>query len=216
MHQTDNSSPNPSVPRLILVTPPVRVAQTAEAPPPARKPRSAPTLAEVELLAEPPAAASNGHRSVAPDISGLDRETLLAALREVFRGRARLELETDAVIRAASRTLGYGRAGARIQEKLKHALQLAVRRGILYNERGEYRLDRRTIEDYSQEECIEALLASMPRAWTERDEAIRGAARHLGFRRTGQAIQDAFKSAINGAIRRGRLEYDRHWIRKIS
>ena len=45
-------------------------------------------------------------------------------------------------------------------------------------------------------------------------EAIRAAARHLGFKRTGSLIRDAFKSAINGAIRRGLLEYGGEMIRK--
>ena len=47
-----------------------------------------------------------------------------------------------------------------------------------------------------------------------RDDAIRAAARRLGFQRTGRQIKDAFKSAINGAIRRGLLEYDGQLIRR--
>jgi hypothetical protein len=75
-------------------------------------------------------------------------------------------------------------------------------------------LDCRTIHDYPRELLTNALLAAMGRAWIERDEAIKAAARHLGFRRTGSAIRDAFKSVINGAIRRGLLEYDGALIRK--
>jgi len=56
----------------------------------------------------------------------------------------------------------------------------------------------------------------MGRGWTERDKAIRSAARWLGFQRAGRAINDAFKSAINGAIRRGWLEYEGYRIRKIT
>ncbi len=51
------------------------------------------------------------------------------------------------------------------------------------------------------------------KSWT-RDDAIRTAARRLGFRRTGKQIRDAFKSVINGAIRRGLLEYDGDSIRR--
>jgi hypothetical protein len=40
-------------------------------------------------------------------------------------------------------------------------------------------------------------------------------ARRLGFARTGNRIRDAFKSAINGAIRRGLLEYDGQLIRRV-
>ncbi len=58
------------------------------------------------------------------------------------------------------------------------------------------------------------MLTAMGYAWQERDEAIRAAARHIGFTRTGSAIQRAFKSAINGAIRRGLLEADKKLIRK--
>ena len=42
--------------------------------------------------------------------------------------------------------------------------------------------------------------------WTAREEAIRSAAYRLDFQRTGRAIREAFKSAINGAIRRGLIE----------
>ncbi|MGE0131339.1 MAG: restriction endonuclease subunit S [Blastocatellales bacterium] len=157
---------------------------------------------------------ANGHRPAPPDIEVYDRETLLGVIREVFAGGARLD--ADAAIRAIARRLGYARAGARIQVRLKNTLRVAVQRGILVNGQGEYRLDRGSIGDYSQDECVAALLSAMSRGWTEREDAIRAAARHLGFRRIGSTIQDAFKSAINGAIRRGLLEYDGEMIRKIG
>jgi hypothetical protein len=50
--------------------------------------------------------------------------------------------------------------------------------------------------------------------WWKREEAMVAAARHLGFRRTGSQINRAFKSAINGAIRRGLLEANSRLIRK--
>lgn len=157
---------------------------------------------------------ANGHRSAPPDIDVYDRETLLGVIREVFAGGARMDAGES--IRAIARRLGYARAGARIHERLKNTLRVAVTRGILCNGQGEYRLDRGGIGDYTQDECVAALLSAMPRGWTEREDAIRAAARHLGFRRTGSAIHDAFKSAINGAIRRGLLEYDGEMIRKAS
>lgn len=52
------------------------------------------------------------------------------------------------------------------------------------------------------------LLAAMGGTWWTRDDAITSAARHLRFRRTGEKIRKAFKSAINAAIRRGLLERD--------
>ena len=57
-------------------------------------------------------------------------------------------------------------------------------------------------------------MKGMGRKWWTRDDAIRAAARRLGFRRTGSHISKAFKSAINGAIRRGSLEYDGQLIRR--
>ncbi|MBA3257272.1 MAG: hypothetical protein H0T64_11580 [Pyrinomonadaceae bacterium] len=72
----------------------------------------------------------------------------------------------------------------------------------------------RTINDYSRDELITALLKGMGKKWWTRDDAIRAAARRVGFRRTGRQIRDAFKSAINGTIRRGLLEYDGDIVRR--
>ena len=74
----------------------------------------------------------------------------------------------------------------------------------------------RKINDYSRDELISALLKGMAKKWWTRDDAIRAATRRLGFRRTGRQIRDAFKSAINGAIRRGLLEYDGELICKAK
>jgi len=56
----------------------------------------------------------------------------------------------------------------------------------------------------------------MGRKWWAREDAIRAAARRLGYARTGSRIRDTFKSAINGAIRRGLLEYDGQLIRRTK
>jgi hypothetical protein len=73
---------------------------------------------------------------------------------------------------------------------------------------------QRSINDYSRDELISALLKGMDKKWWARDDAIRAASHRLGFRRTGSQIRDAFKSAITGGIRRGLLEYDGDYIRK--
>ncbi len=70
--------------------------------------------------------------------------------------------------------------------------------------------------DYTRDELIAHLLKTIGRKWWERDEAIRLAARRLGYARTGRRIRAAFKSAINGAIRRGLLEYDGTQIRRVK
>jgi len=56
----------------------------------------------------------------------------------------------------------------------------------------------------------------MGRKWWYRGDAIRAASRRLGFQRAGRQIAAAFKSAINGAIRRGLLEYEGEMIRRIK
>jgi hypothetical protein len=74
----------------------------------------------------------------------------------------------------------------------------------------------RKINDYSRDELISVLLKGMGKKWWTRDDAIRAAVHRLGFRRTGRQIHDAFKSAMNGAIRRGLLEYDDQLIRRTK
>jgi hypothetical protein len=99
---------------------------------------------------------------------------------------------------------------------LRQSLRLAARRKIIGQERGTYVLLTHSIEDYTRDELIEQLLAAIGRTWSERTNAIRLAARRLGFQRTGRRISVTFKSAINGAIRRGLLEYDGQLIRKTK
>ena len=94
------------------------------------------------------------------------------------------------------------------------ALIAAAKRGVIQNTRGYLSLLTRNIGDYSRDELIGTLLSVLGAVWWEREEAIRAAARHLGFKRTGSLIQDAFKSAINGAIRRGSVERDGQQIRR--
>jgi hypothetical protein len=103
-----------------------------------------------------------------------------------------------------------------IVEAIRKHLTVAVRRCILASERGRYALCCRDIGDYNRDELIDALLGAIGRGWTEREDAIRAAARWLGFQRTGRAIQESFKSAINGAIRRGWLEKEGSQIRKLG
>ena len=67
-------------------------------------------------------------------------------------------------------------------------------------------VQERRIEQFTLDERVEALRASLGVSWTAREEAIRSAAYRLGFQRTGRAIREAFKAAINGAIRRGLIE----------
>ena len=58
-------------------------------------------------------------------------------------------------------------------------------------------------------------LAAIGSGWWDRAEAIREAARYLGFARTGPRIQRAFKSAINGLIRQSKLEREGGQVRRL-
>ena len=135
----------------------------------------------------------------AADPEPCDRETLLGLLRD---------------------ELGLGALGTRIRKELSGDIRAAVRRGILDRTAGLYALLCQHIGQYDPNFLREQFLASLgsrdrnPHAWNDREEAIRETARFLGFRRTGQTIQKAFRSAINSAIRRGELESDGSAIRR--
>ena len=111
--------------------------------------------------------------------------------------------------------MGFDRLGPRIRAVIEGDLLAAARRGVISGDRGMFRLDCRSIADYPRDLIKKYLLAVMGSTWWEQDDAIRAAARHLGFRRAGPAIQRAFRSAISGAIRQGRLERDGGRIRAV-
>lgn len=146
------------------------------------------------------------------DIADIEREEMILAIRKTFAENG--ALDADKAVRSVARLFGFARTGSRIDVAVRNNLAVAVRRRILTNSGGTYALLGHDIGNYTRDELIDALLGAMGRGWTEREDAIRAAARWLGFQRTGRAIQEAFKSAINGAIRRGWLEYEGSQIRK--
>jgi hypothetical protein len=145
-------------------------------------------------------------------IDEINRDEIMAAIRDVFKTGE--SLDPDTAITDIARVLGFRRTGARIHEELRSALRTAIRRHIIHRDKGVISLECATIDDYNRDELIGTLLAAMGTTWWDREDAIRAAAHRLGFRRTGSKIRKAFKSAINGAIRRGLLEYDDHIIRR--
>jgi predicted nucleotidyltransferase len=142
----------------------------------------------------------------------IDRDEIISAIREVFS--AVESLDPDTAITKTARVLGFRRTGARITEELRSALRTAIRRHIVNRDNGFISIECATIDDYTRDELVETLIAAIGNTWWEREEAIRAAARRLGFRRTGSRITKAFKSAINGAIRRRLLETDGGFIRR--
>lgn len=93
-----------------------------------------------------------------------------------------------------------------------------MRRGILANDGEGLRLRHRSIEQHEADDrdgLKDQFLAALDgRNWQEREAAIVAFARWLGFRRTGQKIEEAAASLINGLLREGKLEKDGSRVRR--
>ena len=136
--------------------------------------------------------------------SALAGADLICAVRQLFA--TGVEFERTAAVGALAQQLGASAADAAIAAELGSALRTAVRRGILASVRGQLQIGARTIAAYQRDFLKEQFLAALPgRQWVERDAAMRGFARWLGFKRTGKAIDDSARSLINGLLRAGRL-----------
>jgi hypothetical protein len=106
------------------------------------------------------------------------------------------------------------RPASRIRDEIDKALITAAHRGIVCTGGGLLHPDCRRIGDYSRELLKKYLVAVMKGNWWEEDDAIRAAARHLGFGKAGASIQAEFRSAIRGALRQGLLEREGTMIRR--
>ena len=182
-----------------------------------------PTAYQTELLPLPkvaePEVPADGVSEAATEgtprrsVDEIDREDLVCRIRQLFSDGE--ERERESAIDALAHELGYQRTGTRIHEDLENALRTAVRRGILGSSGKALRSAGRSIEQYERDFLKDQFLASLAgHQWTEREDAIRGFARWLGFRRTGQAIDERARSLINGLIREGRIESDGSLIRR--
>lgn len=154
--------------------------------------------------------AGNGGRE--RDISEFSITDLVCEIRGVFAAAG--ELAADDVPIAVARALGFRRTGPRIRDVVMSALNAAVRRGVVINTGGAYAMDCRAIVDYPDELLVKYLYAAIGRAWVDREDAIRSAARYLGFRRTGATITSEFERLIRRGLRRGDLRKDGGMIRR--
>jgi type I restriction enzyme S subunit len=173
-------------------------------------PKSAAVVQKQALLEEepPPRTETDGGP---PPINEMERDERMPVIRQVFKdGQGR---EREKAIRDVARALGYGGASPRVRETLGGDLRAAVRRGVIWNDGGTLRIDCRGIDEYDREILKQAVLSVVGRAWWDREDAVRAAARHLGFARTGDRIEKAFNSTVRGLLRMGRLESDGQWIR---
>jgi hypothetical protein len=140
-----------------------------------------------------------------------DVEDVLPQVRDVVSGSD--PLPRDEAVHEIATRLGAERVGSRVRELIESALNTASRRLIIETVAGGLVPRHRTIDDYERDFLKTALKNVIGRTWTDEDEAIRAATRWLGFRRTGHKIEQAFKSAIRGALQQGLLERDRHSLR---
>jgi len=147
-------------------------------------------------------------------IDETEQNDVLCTIRQMFSEG--LELTREEAFRKIAKELGYDRVGSKIEEILDSDIRTAVKRGILENERGTLKILCKTIEGYDREFLKDQFLASIGRAWVERDEAVRAFTRFMGFRRAGEKIQDTVRSLINGLLREDRLESDGQLIRRKS
>jgi hypothetical protein len=147
----------------------------------------------------------------APSIEALDYDELIQAIRTVAASNG--ELSRDEFIVAVARELGYARTGSKIHDAVDGAIRAAARRGIV--ETGSFGVARGKVNigDWSRDDLVDALCSVMRKGSNyEREDAIKLAAAHLGFKRVGPNIDEAFRSAINGGIRRQVIGKDGHLI----
>ncbi|MBS1583024.1 MAG: N-6 DNA methylase [Bacteroidetes bacterium] len=147
-------------------------------------------------------------------IGDTEREEVLQSIRKVFgTGSAR---DRETALHDVATELGYKRLGKNIRDVLSSDLITAVKRGILENDNGAYRLLARNLEDYDRDFLKASFLSAIGRNWVEREEAIRLLGRWLGFARAGSAMQEVGRSLIKGMIRTAHLEADgKDLIRRI-
>lgn len=143
------------------------------------------------------------------------RNVALAAIRSILASPdAREGLTREEVTRRLQEQTDLGRLSFRTREEFENYLITAAMRRISDRKGNVLFLATTSIDDYDLEDVKKYLLAAVGSRWTDRTQVARLVARYLGFRRTGQKIEDKVKSAINGCIRQGRLESDSGMVRK--
>jgi hypothetical protein len=179
---------------------------------------ASPAVGQQALLlddGEPLSTDSDGEAGRSISIDDLEADELICAVRQLFNdGSVR---DRDTAIGDLAGQVGFTRVGGRIRESLDNTVRTAVRRGILEKNGSGLRLQARSLEEYDRTFLKDQFLASLQgKAWTEREDAVQGFARWMGFRRTGSTIADTARSLINGLIREERLESDGSRIRRCG
>jgi len=109
--------------------------------------------------------------------------------------------------------MGCKRVSSRIYSILKGHIIAAIRRDVLETESGWVRIKTSTIEKYHPNDLIRTLWSVLPKnRYFSREDTMRAAAEHLGFRRLTEKARMNIKAAMRVAIRRGILKGDKEDI----
>lgn len=144
----------------------------------------------------------------------IDTVDLILATRRATAALNDDGMPRDEFIRFVAAELGYERTSKQVAKAIDNALRAASRRRIVFTEAGRVYVDCQHIGQYDREDLKKTLLGVVGRTWTDHDEAITAAARHLGFERTGKKIKQALTSALTGLLRQGELERNGNDIRR--
>ena len=146
----------------------------------------------------------------------IKRDESMALIRELFSKRGPGPFYREELVVMMRDLYGLGALGKRIRKELSGDIRTAVRRGILDNAAGQYTILCGHIGRYKPRFLRAMLLAAIGRNWVHGIDAIRQAARYLGFRRVGSVIAKTLVSTINSALRRGELERNGPLIRRTT
>jgi hypothetical protein len=150
----------------------------------------------------------------APVPAEVDLEEMVCKVRQVLASGG--QQAADEVSAALMQEYFPGVDSGSVAAKIDEVLRAAVRRGVVERQGGSLKLLARSIDEYDRSFLKDQFLAALGgKRWTERDDAIRNLARWLGYRRTGQTIEETGRSLINGLLREGRLESQGTQIRKV-
>lgn len=141
----------------------------------------------------------------------------MVAIRNVFSGRRGSEgIPRGEAIGLVARRMGYRRAGARVRGVLHGAFATACKRAIVYTDRNVTFLLHRTIDDYPREDLKRYVRHAVGYTWVEEKDALRKAARFLGFSRVKSRIDGTLRSIVRGLVIQGYVEKRHGWVRRIT
>ncbi len=84
----------------------------------------------------------------------------MSVVRELFSSHSKLDQKS--AVRGLALAFGHQRAGKNLQGEMLSHLRIAVRRGIIENDKGSYSLLCKSIDDYDRAFLKSQFIASLP------------------------------------------------------